>query len=99
MNPTEIHERRMAGLEHANRVRSYRAEVKRNLRAGADPVPIILDPPPELRSMGVYVFLRAIPRFGRVKAHNAMRSLVVGPRATLGSLTDRQRAVIAEELR
>lgn len=83
---------RMANLDRANRIRSYRSEVKRNLRAGAPVCPMLEDPPAELLSMRVEQLLLALPKWGQGRVRPLMRRLAIPPHVTVGGLTWRQRA-------
>jgi ribosomal protein S13 len=46
----------------------------------------------------VFDMLLALPKVGRVKATKIMNNCHVSPNKTLGSLSDRQRAELAERL-
>jgi hypothetical protein len=80
--PDRSLEQRLTALTEANRVRSHRAEVKRDLGAGAKVVELI----------------RATPKLGRVKAERALKLAAVSPSKTLGGLTDRQRRDLVDAL-
>lgn len=97
--PSRTHQQRMYGLARANAIRTYRAELKRNLAAGADPVPIILAPGPELETMKVLVFLMALPKVGMAKASRFLVTHRIASSKTLGGLSDRQRSCLADTLR
>ena len=97
--PTRTHAQRMAGLAHANRIRSLRAVVKRDLKAGiADPVAMLREVAPEMATMNVQVFLLALPGLGVVRARTLLRRLAISPSKTLGGMSDRQRGALVEAL-
>lgn len=85
-------------LVKANRVRTTRHHWKRDVAHGADPFPVLLDPPPIFEGMGLLDALLAIPRVGPTKAEHMMKMLRVGPTKTVGELTDRQRASLVSML-
>lgn len=94
--PDRSLEQRRAGLERANHIRSYRATVKRHLKAGrVDVRALVLDPPDEMLSMPVFAFLIAMPKWGRVKANRALCKHRISPSKTLGGLSERQRRELA----
>lgn len=83
---------RMANLDRANRIRSYRSEVKRNLRAGAPVCPMLEEPPTELAGMRVDQLLLALPKWGPGRVRPLMRRLAISQHVTVAGLTWRQRA-------
>lgn len=86
---------RLEALEKANRTRSARAELKRDLRAGRRMVvDVIADPPGCAASMTVLDALLAAPKVGRVKAARMLRVAGVSPSRPLGALSVRQRAAL-----
>lgn len=91
-------EQRMGALAKANRHRVYRAELKRNLKAGASVVPVLTDPSPEIETMKVFALLCAVPGYGRVKAARLLNHHRVAQSRTVGGLSDRQRAELIEAL-
>lgn len=79
-------------LARANHIRSWRAERKRELKAGRLHVTALLRAcPPELCSMRVLDLLLAQPRVGRVTASKLLARHRIGPSRTVGALSDRQR--------
>lgn len=92
-------EQRRAGLAKANRHRSYRVALKRDLKAGRRSVAdIILDPPPEVATMRIFDLLLAAPKFGRVKVTKILSRGQVSPSREVGKLTVRERCVIIAKL-
>lgn len=97
--PERSLEQRMTALERANEVRSYRAELKRKVKAGKAAVPAVLDEPPaEVETMKVFDLLVAAPKVGRVKANKLLRQVAVSPSKTVGGLSARQRGELLAAL-
>lgn len=96
--PDRTHDQRLASLRRANAIRTYRAEAKRNLAAGADPIPMLTNPSPELHTMKVTDFLTAIPKIGRVKANRIMLMCRISQSKTVGGMSERQRGELVREL-
>lgn len=93
-------EQRLASLKHANRIRTYRAQVKRQLRAGTvTAAGLLTEPPEELLSMRVSNLLLATPKVGRVKAARLLNQCRIAQSKTVGGLSDRQRTELLEALR
>ena len=87
-----LDERRWA-LRRANEMRSARAGIKRDLRAGRlEFSDLIREPPPGLETAKVYDFLLAVPKHGRVKASRIFKQARISPSKTFGGLSQRQRA-------
>ena len=101
MSATVVGERsqQLQALRRANDVRSFRSQLKRDLKAGDRPaVDVLLDPPAEAVQMRVVDFLVAVPRVGRVTANRVLWRLGCSPGKTLGGLTVRQRAELVRVL-
>ena len=91
---------RLAALEHANHIRSWRAQLKRDLKADRiDLVDLLVAPPELLQTAKVFDFLLAVPKIGRVKANTILRQHDVSPSKTIGGLTNRQRDALIGALR
>lgn len=91
--PARNIEQRMVALGKANRIRSARAEMKRDLKAKKATVSDILGNPPEFSlTMKVFDLLVAAPKTGRVKANKALVRMRISPSRTIGGLSERQRA-------
>lgn len=97
-------------LELANSIRIARANLKRELKplshaAACDQLAYIvsIETPPFLQSMMLGAFLEMAPSIGRVKSIQITtrigRSAGAGWVRPLGELTQRQREVLANELR
>ncbi len=94
--PERSYEQRMAALQVANDVRSRRAKLKRDAKAGrVNLLDVLTEPPEFVHSMRAFDLLLAMPKVGRVKANKALMMLRVSPSRTVGGLSDRQRRELA----
>lgn len=85
---------RMDALARANTIRSRRAELKREVKAGKDPRPAVRQlaaPASEFETMKVIDLLLSMPKIGRVKANKWLARARVSPSKTIGGLSERQR--------
>lgn len=90
--PDRSLEQRMDALQRANTVRSRRAQLKRDIKAGRkDPIAVLLDSPEYVETMHVFDLLIATPKFGRVKVNKYLVQARVSPSKTVGGLSERQR--------
>jgi len=90
--PERSHDQRMDALRRANNIRTARAQLKRDLKAGRTTITDVLDAPPEyLLTAKVFDMLLAVPKFGRVKTNRVLKACKVSPAKTIGGLSDRQR--------
>ncbi len=98
--PERSLEQRMAALHVANEIRSRRAALKRDLKAGGvDLVQLLLDPPAWLETAKVMELLLAVPRYGRVKTLKTLRrASITTTTKTVGGLSDRQRHELVDAL-
>lgn len=91
---------RMDALERANEIRTRRAQLKKDLKAGRVSIDVLLpDPPDYLQTAKVFDMLLAVPKYGRVKANKALKQCAISPSKTLGGLSRRQRFELARMLR
>jgi hypothetical protein len=91
---------RMDALQRANEVRSERARLKRDLKAGRVQINgLLLDPPPYLQTAKVFDLLLAVPKYGRVKANRILGQCRISPSKTIGGLSERQRGELVSLLR
>jgi hypothetical protein len=98
--PERSLKQRMDALAEANRIRSARAQLKRDLKARRKTAEIVLLAPPELtRTMKVLDLLLAAPKYGRVKASHTLGKCAISPGKTLGALSDRQRRELVARMR
>ncbi len=91
---------RMEALQRANDVRSRRAQLKRDLKAGRQPIhELLLGPPEYLSTAKVFDLLLAVPKYGRVKVNKILSQCRISPSKTIGGLSERQRAELVELMR
>lgn len=99
--PDRSNAQRLDALERANRIRTYRAELKRKLKTGRVSIGAVLvagATDERLVTAKVMDVLLATPKIGRVKADKLLRSVRVSPSKTLGGLSNRQRLELLELL-
>ena len=98
--PERSQQQRMDALQRANHIRTQRAQLKRDLRAGSVTIDsLLLAPPAYLETAKVVELLLAVPKYGRVKANKVLQQCRISPSKTVGGLSERQRAEIVELLR
>src|SRR5215831_18558974 len=91
---------RMEALQRANDVRSRRAQLKRDLKAGRQPIhELLLAPPEYLETAKVFDLLLAVPKYGRVKVNKILTQCRISPSKTIGGLSQRQRTELVELMR
>jgi hypothetical protein len=91
---------RMEALQRANDIRSRRAQLKRDLKAGRQPIhELLLDPPEYLETAKAFDLLLAVPKYGRVKVNKILSTCRVSPSKTIGGLSQRQRTELVELMR
>jgi hypothetical protein len=91
---------RLAALQLANDVRSGRAELKRQIAAGAVRVSdVLVDPPPVAAGIPIAALLVSQRGWGRIKSRRFLSSNDVSETRKLGELSQRQRELLATELR
>lgn len=99
-SPDRTTAQRMDGLKRANEVRSRRAALKRDLKAGRKSVVTLLASPPEwLETCTLFDLLMATPKWGSVKVNKALSVCRISPSKQVGALTERQRLLLAGLLR
>ena len=91
---------RMEALERANEIRTQRAALKRDLKAGRRQIHgLLLDPPEYLLTAKVFDLLLAVPKYGRVKVNRILTQCRISPSKTIGGLSERQRGELVSYLR
>lgn len=86
---------RIAALEKANRVRTRRAQLKKDLKAGRESIhEILLDPPEWVKTMKLFDLMMACPKYGKVKVNKLLQQGRVSHSKTVGGLSLRQRTEI-----
>jgi hypothetical protein len=98
--PERTRDQRMRALEKANDIRTKRAKLKRDLKAGKIKVEtLLLDPPEWVLSAKAFDMILAVPKFGRVKANRILQQCRISPSKTIGGLSERQRSELVTLLR
>jgi hypothetical protein len=98
--PERTHDQRMRALRRANEIRTRRAKLKRDLKAGKVKVESLLrDPPEYVMSAKAFDMILAVPKYGRVKANRILSQCRISPSKTIGGLSERQRAELVGQLR
>ena len=91
---------RMDALKRANEIRTQRARLKRDLKAGRVQIHgLLLDPPEYLATAKVFDLLLAVPKYGRVKVNRILTHCRISPSKTIGGLSERQRSELVSLLR
>ena len=91
---------RMDALSKANEIRTRRAQLKRDLKAGRASIHrLLLDPPEWIETAKVLDMLLAVPKYGRVKANKILTQCRISPSKTIGGLSERQRNELVSYLR
>jgi hypothetical protein len=89
----------MQALARANRVRLARAELKRSIARGdVDASAVVRDCPWETESMTLAELLTSQRRWGRTRARKFLLGVALNENKRLGTLTPRQRALLASAL-
>ncbi len=84
---------RMDALARANLIRTERARLKRDLKAGRLSIHTLLLKPPEyIETAKVVDLLLAVPKYGRVKVNKILTHCRIAPSKTIGGLSQRQRS-------
>lgn len=86
----------MRALEHANRVRAARADLKRRVAAGeVHAAEVVLAHPWMVESMPLAELLICQRSWGHTRCRTFLKSVGLGESKTLGGLTERQRIAVA----
>jgi hypothetical protein len=89
----------MEALRRANEIRSLRAELKKELKAGRTTVSaVVADPPDYVLTAKVFDMLLATPKLGKVKATRLLNQCRISQGKTIGGLSERQRGELIELL-
>lgn len=93
-------DQRMEALQGANEVRSYRAALKQEIKAGrANVVDLLVDPPHKIETMKVFDLLMAVPKLGHTKVDKLFRTCRISSSKTVNGLSERQRDELVLMLR
>ena len=91
---------RMDALARANHIRTQRAQLKRDLKAGRLSIHTLLLKPPEyIETAKVFDMMLAVPKYGRVKVNKILTNCRISPSKTIGGLSERQRSELVSFLR
>ena len=91
---------RMDALQRANAIRTRRAQLKKDLKAGRASIHgLLLRPPEYVETAKVFDMLLAVPKYGRVKANKVLQQCRISPSKTIGGLSERQRSELVSMLR
>ena len=89
----------MEALARANRVRLARAELKRSIARGdVDASAVVEECPWETESMTLAELLTSQRRWGRTRARKFLVGVALSENKRLGTLTERQRALLSTAL-
>jgi len=92
LTPERSLTQRMDALKRANEIRTRRATLKRDLKAGRVKIHDLLTEPPQyLQTAKVFDLLLAVPKYGRVKVNRILTHCRISPSKTIGGLSERQR--------
>jgi hypothetical protein len=91
---------RQAALGEANRIRTLRANLKRDLKARRKSIhDILLEPPEWVETMKLFDAMMACPKYGRIKVNKVLQQCRISPTKTIGGLSQRQRTEVVSMLR
>lgn len=100
MAPERSLSQRKEALSKANDIRSRRALLKKDLKAGRKLIhQILADPPGFVETAKVFDLLLHVPKYGRVKANKILGQCRISPSKTIGGLSPRQRTELVDLLR
>ena len=86
----------LRALQEANRVRLARAEMKREIAAGALAAEeVILSCPWQAHSMSISDLLMSQKRWGRARCRRLLMTIGIPENKRVGTLTERQRVALA----
>ncbi len=98
--PPRTTAQRFDALNRANDVRTRRAKLKKDLKAGRHSIhTLLLDPPEFVLTAKVFDMLLAVPKMGRVKVNKVLTQCRISPSKTVGGLSERQRNELVRLLR
>jgi|HubBroStandDraft_6_1064221.scaffolds.fasta_scaffold1353537_1 hypothetical protein len=96
---TTAEPQRLAALERANKVRLARASLKRRIAVGeVAAADVLLTCPPEASSWPIGELLISQRRWGSSRCHKFLARNQLVETKLIGTLTDRQRRMLAESL-
>lgn len=90
----------MEALRKGNTIRSKRAQLKQEIKAGHTSVDRYLADPPEwLKTMKVFDLLTAVPKYGKSKSAKVLKVCRISSVKTIGGMSKRQRKEIISLMR
>jgi hypothetical protein len=90
--PTRSLQQRMEALSQANEVRTYRAILKRDLKAGrVNVVDLLVEPPEMIETMKIFDLMMAVPKLGRTKVNRILSRCRISTSKTIDGMSARQR--------
>lgn len=99
MSVTEAMPQHMEALARANRIRLARAELKREVgRGDRTAASVVLECPWQADSMSLAELLTSQRRWGATRTRKFLFRLALGENKKLGTLTSRQRELLASAL-
>lgn len=97
--PERSLDQRLTALAKANAIRTRRAELKKDLKAGRASIrTLLLTPPAYIETAKVVDLLLAVPKYGRVKVNRLLMHCRISPSRTIGGLSQRQRDELVRRL-
>lgn len=100
MIPVRSIDQRMDALGKANQIRTYRANLKMDIKAGrANIVELLTNPPQKIHTMKVFDLMLAVPKMGRTKVDKLFRTCRISHSKTIEGLSARQRDELVMLLR
>src|ERR1700753_818154 len=98
--PERSLDQRMEALKRANDIRTARAKLKKDLKAGRSNIhTVLLDPPEDVMTAKAFDMLLAAPKYGRGKTNRILTQCRTSPSKTIGGLSERQRPELVSLLR
>lgn len=92
-------EQPLRALQHANRIRSARARMKRAIARGELSVAeVLVECPEHVKTMAIADLLMCQRRWGETRCRRLLETVGISERRPVGSLTQRQRLVVAAML-
>ena len=89
----------MRALQRANEVRHVRAALKRQIAEGKiSASEVILSPSSETESMDLFELVMSQRSWGRIRSRELLNAVSLSETKTMGSMTDRQRRLVAAML-
>lgn len=90
--PERSLDQRLNALGNANSIRTFRSDLKKDMKAGKITLyKLLSEPPEEIQTMKVINLLLAAPRVGQVKANKILARCRISASKTVGGLSTRQR--------